>query len=381
MYNPFVVARAPERKIQSDRHEKQTRSGRTKLSFPCSSSTHLSSPTACLSLPHSPPPQLLLKKSVNEIKDTKRNLSPLIENMTGPTVASSPTRPGPGGAAGGGSLSVRTRPVTRSSAAMSSGRSTRQQQRRQGANTSSPSTPSDDQPATPTKAGSSSRAETRSSGARGASVSTTTPPRTAHSSTDEASRESPTPTPTSPGDRSSSSQYHHSYPPAPAAQQQASRKRSAATAIDIDTTDNPRIDRLSLNTPITAGTGSSDPSPTSFRGSGGGGGGAGPELICLCTPAPKVPRPRNGIFCCFAFVWLSLLSFVPFTPSSPIICVLCRSTLSPVQKHNRKRGKEKRQSIVEEHKATSLPRVLFPRYHPFPPLFQPRQVVVSRKGV
>lgn len=47
----------------------------------------------------------------------------------------------------------------------------------------------------------------------------------------------------------------------------------------------------------------------------GGGGGAGPpqrDLICLCTPAPKVPRPRNGEFhLSFQFLTPSLFFLLP----------------------------------------------------------------------
>ncbi|KAK0652074.1 hypothetical protein B0T16DRAFT_434961 [Cercophora newfieldiana] len=51
------------------------------------------------------------------------------------------------------------------------------------------------------------------------------------------------------------------------------RKRAASIITDDS---DPRIEDLSLNTPITAAT------PTTR------------DLICLCTPAPKIPRPRNA---------------------------------------------------------------------------------------
>lgn len=63
------------------------------------------------------------------------------------------------------------------------------------------------------------------------------------------------------------------------------RKRTAS----INTADavHPRIQDLSLNTPSTATTSAASPHAPPFDAR---------DLICLCTPAPKVPRPRNGSF-------------------------------------------------------------------------------------
>jgi len=59
------------------------------------------------------------------------------------------------------------------------------------------------------------------------------------------------------------------------------RKRAASLR-----TEGPRIEDLSLNTPTTDR--SPPPPPPHLPESGR-------DLICLCTPAPKVPRPRNGM--------------------------------------------------------------------------------------
>ncbi|KAM7217160.1 hypothetical protein V8F06_007451 [Rhypophila decipiens] len=296
--------------------------------------------------------------------------------MTGPAATSSPDIPHPqpqggtgsgsgstGGAvaaAGAGEVgssspsSLRSRPVTRSAAAMSSGRGTRQQQQSK-STTASPITPADklrhqhqqQQPTTPppTKGNSSTSA---GGAAKRGEVSVNTPPPTAPPAartTTTTSARSPatarsagsgqsntTPTPTTQTNTSGGASHHyqtrHSYHPlessthqqqesGPAARASAgnNRKRSAATA-SIDTTasntsagtgtgnqqfDDPRIDRRSLDTPITANTPGTATSPTLYRGSGfgtgsssGGGGPAGPELMCLCAKEPKVPRPRNA---------------------------------------------------------------------------------------
>lgn len=57
------------------------------------------------------------------------------------------------------------------------------------------------------------------------------------------------------------------------------RKRAASLRTD------PRIEDLSLNTPAAASSSSHHPVEKIRER----------ELICLCTPAPKVPRPRNGM--------------------------------------------------------------------------------------
>jgi len=63
------------------------------------------------------------------------------------------------------------------------------------------------------------------------------------------------------------------------------RKRTAS----INTADavHPRIQDLSLDTPSTATASTTSPHAPPFDAR---------DLICLCTPAPKVPRPRNGKF-------------------------------------------------------------------------------------
>ncbi|KAI0555769.1 hypothetical protein F4679DRAFT_5082 [Xylaria curta] len=57
-----------------------------------------------------------------------------------------------------------------------------------------------------------------------------------------------------------------------------SKNKRRAKSIDIDEVNQSDIARLSLYTPTTA------------RGNGPR------ELICLCAKAPKVPRPRNGMY-------------------------------------------------------------------------------------
>jgi len=60
--------------------------------------------------------------------------------------------------------------------------------------------------------------------------------------------------------------------------------RKRAASINTEEANRPKIENLSLSTPSTAGSRPFD---------------AGRDLICLCTPAPKVPRPRNGMSCPF----------------------------------------------------------------------------------
>lgn len=60
------------------------------------------------------------------------------------------------------------------------------------------------------------------------------------------------------------------------------RKRAASLRTD-ESSRPPRIEDLSLNTPTTVET----PQRPGQEG--------GRDHICLCTPAPKVPRPRNGM--------------------------------------------------------------------------------------
>jgi hypothetical protein len=75
-------------------------------------------------------------------------------------------------------------------------------------------------------------------------------------------------------------------PPAPPPQESShephrrSITRKRAASINTEEANRPKIESLSLATPSTA-------SPRPFDTSGG--------LVCLCTPAPKVPRPRNGM--------------------------------------------------------------------------------------
>lgn len=58
------------------------------------------------------------------------------------------------------------------------------------------------------------------------------------------------------------------------------RKRAASLRSE------PRIEELSLDTPTTSSASSNRHPVEKVRER---------ELICLCTPAPKVPRPRNGM--------------------------------------------------------------------------------------
>lgn len=69
-------------------------------------------------------------------------------------------------------------------------------------------------------------------------------------------------------------------PPGEPPRRPITRKRAAS--INTEEANRPKIENLSLSTPSTAGSRPFD---------------AGRDLICLCTPAPKVPRPRNGTFC------------------------------------------------------------------------------------
>lgn len=77
------------------------------------------------------------------------------------------------------------------------------------------------------------------------------------------------------------------------------RKRAASLR-----TDGPRIEDLSLNTPTTAERSSPPPQPPQQPQLPE----SGRDLICLCTPAPKVPRPRNGMSSFLRFCFLSLLA-------------------------------------------------------------------------
>ena len=78
------------------------------------------------------------------------------------------------------------------------------------------------------------------------------------------------------------------------------RKRAASLR-----TDGPRIEDLSLNTPTAI-----ERSPPQLPESGR-------DLICLCTPAPKVPRPRNGMsFSLLYHVFILLFTFI-FASFSP----------------------------------------------------------------
>jgi hypothetical protein len=56
-----------------------------------------------------------------------------------------------------------------------------------------------------------------------------------------------------------------------------SRKR--APSINTEQANHARLEELSLETPTYTSTATNE---------------SGREYICLCTPAPKVPRPRNG---------------------------------------------------------------------------------------
>lgn len=63
--------------------------------------------------------------------------------------------------------------------------------------------------------------------------------------------------------------------------------RKRAYSIDIEEANQPRIQDLRLYTPNMATSNASE----------------GPrELICLCTKAPKVPRPRNGMWSFILFL-------------------------------------------------------------------------------
>ncbi|KAH8906582.1 hypothetical protein BR93DRAFT_617336 [Coniochaeta sp. PMI_546] len=90
------------------------------------------------------------------------------------------------------------------------------------------------------------------------------------------------------------------------------RKRAASLR-----TEGPRIEDLSLNTPT------ADTSPPQLLESGR-------DLICLCTPAPKVPRPRNGMSSFFFFL-SSLLPRVFCRFSGPLFVLQTHiSEVSPV---------------------------------------------------
>lgn len=87
--------------------------------------------------------------------------------------------------------------------------------------------------------------------------------------------------PPTPGSASYSSHYDEEHA--------GSRNKKRAKSIDIDEANQSSIARLSLYTPTTARN-------------------DGPrELICLCAKAPKVPRPRNGMYfspCLPNWYWL-----------------------------------------------------------------------------
>ena len=92
-----------------------------------------------------------------------------------------------------------------------------------------------------------------------------------------------------------------------------SRKRAAS--INTEEANRPKVESLSLGTPSTT-------SPRPFD--------ASRDLICLCTPAPKVPRPRNGmtatsLFSCF----LLLSAFKPTYLSFSVVPVRSALALSP----------------------------------------------------
>jgi hypothetical protein len=79
----------------------------------------------------------------------------------------------------------------------------------------------------------------------------------------------------------------------------AARDKKRARSIDVDEANHPSIARLGLYTPTTA---RSD----------------GPrELICLCAKAPKVPRPRNGMYFRSQLLKLVLTLFLSSYPVSP----------------------------------------------------------------
>jgi hypothetical protein len=71
-------------------------------------------------------------------------------------------------------------------------------------------------------------------------------------------------------------------------EQRWTRKRAASIA--INEANQPRIEDLSLDTPRTLGHSATDIA----------------KDTCLCTPAPKIPRPRNGRH---PYFFLSTLSF------------------------------------------------------------------------
>ncbi|KAL2195710.1 hypothetical protein P885DRAFT_70333 [Corynascus similis CBS 632.67] len=115
----------------------------------------------------------------------------------------------------------------------------------------------------------------------------------------ETSSESPLSSAVSSASSSSSSSCSSSScgpPPPPESTEELPRRsitRKRAASIDTEEANRPLVESLSLNTPSTA-------SPRSFDGSR--------ERICLCTPAPKVPRPRNGTSSSTLMLWL--LSFI-----------------------------------------------------------------------
>ena len=93
-------------------------------------------------------------------------------------------------------------------------------------------------------------------------------------------------------------QTSHAHPTSARGPMTRKRAASIVTEDHHQLHNHPRIEDLSLSTPTTATTNNTAPTP-------GSGSRLPPDttrdLICLCTPAPKVPRPRNGKFSSLSF--------------------------------------------------------------------------------
>lgn len=103
--------------------------------------------------------------------------------------------------------------------------------------------------------------------------------------------------------------------------------RKRAASINTEEANRPKIEALSLTTPDTA-------TPRPFD--------ASRDLICLCTPAPKVPRPRNGMLSLLVGQLLCPLTscFSPFT-----ICNMSPFSLLFDSEHNARERHVHRQNV------------------------------------
>lgn len=93
--------------------------------------------------------------------------------------------------------------------------------------------------------------------------------------------------------------------------------RKRARSINVEEANNPRAERLTIQTPALAGT---PPSSASI--------GSNSDLICICPSPPKVPRPRNGM--CDFFFYLNFVSLDAWSVCCWLLEYIIRETFLSV---------------------------------------------------